>query len=191
MRITIATALKAFVATTAPGSRVSFKRASPFITQDYSRGDTVFLQAPFDTAESVKFHPEELRVQVQSGSAMLKDARGASFTSSLWASSNLLEDEKPRKQPQLTWEDKFALLRLFKRAFGHCDVPPNFVVHGFKLGGWLDTQRKEFKKHRLGLFSPVINEKRIGRLERVGMEWEPQVHVSGEKQGLFALKASL
>jgi hypothetical protein len=38
----------------------------------------------------------------------------------------------------------------------------------------------------MGWFSPIINENRIWRLERVGIEWEPQVHVSGEKVS-FAL----
>lgn len=71
--------------------------------------------------------------------------------------------QKRRRRPRKTWEDKFAL-REFKRTFGYCEVPPGHMVHGVKLGGWVETQRKEYLKHRIGGFSLVINEKRIARL---------------------------
>ena len=61
------------------------------------------------------------------------------------------KNHRRRNRRKLTWEDKFALLQEFKRLFGHCEVPLGYNVHGVKLGGWVDTQRKEFWKHRLGI----------------------------------------
>jgi len=77
-----------------------------------------------------------------------------------------------KARPALSWEDKFALLRAFRKVHGHCRVPPGYVVGGVKLGGWVETQRKEYSKHRCGLFSAIINDKRVIWLERVGFEWE-------------------
>ena len=38
----------------------------------------------------------------------------------------------------------------------------------------METQRKEFQKHQAGLYSAIINHKRIFRLERVGFQWKDQ-----------------
>jgi len=87
----------------------------------------------------------------------------------------------------LDWESKFALLRAFKKAHGHCRVPPNFIVGGVRLGGWVATQRKEYKKHRLGFPSRIINEKRIARLERHNFQWDPVGEDNWSPMNLFAL----
>lgn len=81
------------------------------------------------------------------------------------------KEKKNKDKRQLGWQEKFALLKAFKKAHGHCSVPPGYVVGGVKLGGWVATQRKEYTKHRFGLFSAIINEKRVTRLEKVGFEW--------------------
>ena len=43
------------------------------------------------------------------------------------------EKEKKKRKPSLTWEDKFALLRQYKKEHGHANPPSNYVVHGVKL----------------------------------------------------------
>ena len=82
----------------------------------------------------------------------------------------------PRKEEEseklkLEWEEKFALLRAFRKEHGHCRVPPGYTVAGFNMGGWVATQRKEYSKFCHGSYSAIINEKRVMRLEQVGFEW--------------------
>ena len=38
-------------------------------------------------------------------------------------------------------------------------------------GGWVATQRKEYYKYQAGIFSMIINAKRIWRLEKAGFQW--------------------
>jgi len=83
------------------------------------------------------------------------------------------DETKKKRKPVLTWEDKFALLRVFKKIHGHCRVPRGYTVGGFCLGGWVATQRKEYIKHRFGFASCIMNEKRVIRLEKAGFEWNP------------------
>lgn len=78
---------------------------------------------------------------------------------------------KNKLKVRMNWEQKFAVLRLFKQIHGHCRVPPWYQIGGFKLGGWVVTQKKEFVKHRSGLGSEIINDKRVARLDRNGFEW--------------------
>eukprot|EP00567_Pseudictyota_dubia_P008752 CAMPEP_0197451104 /NCGR_PEP_ID=MMETSP1175-20131217/27709_1 /TAXON_ID=1003142 /ORGANISM="Triceratium dubium, Strain CCMP147" /LENGTH=174 /DNA_ID=CAMNT_0042983715 /DNA_START=46 /DNA_END=570 /DNA_ORIENTATION=+ len=87
------------------------------------------------------------------------------------------------RRHKATWEYKFTLLRLFKRVYGHCNVPPSFVVGGIKLGGWVETQRKEYRKFRLGIPSSIINDRRIQRLERNGFEWVSGLYSVDSKVG--------
>lgn len=52
------------------------------------------------------------------------------------------ERKKSRKKRTKTWEEKFALLREFKRTYGHCLVPPMYFVGGVNLGGcWISNAR--------------------------------------------------
>lgn len=71
----------------------------------------------------------------------------------------------------LTWEEKFAMLKDFKNSHGHCRVPPGYTRAGFNLGGWAATQRKEHAKLKLGLVSVILNDKRVMRLHRVGFDF--------------------
>lgn len=89
----------------------------------------------------------------------------------------------PKKKIKLTWEIKFAVLRAFKKVFGHCNVPNGYTVGGIKLGGWVDTQRKEYSKYCSSMLSDIINEKRIMRLERIGFEWSSSSSLSLSAQG--------
>ena len=81
------------------------------------------------------------------------------------------KEKKKTTKSSLGWEEKFALLRAFKKIHGHCRVPKGYVVGGIKLYGWVVTQRKEFMQYHLGFLSYIINEKRIRRLDRVGFDW--------------------
>ena len=81
------------------------------------------------------------------------------------------KEKKKKTRSKLGWEEKFALLRAFKKIHGHCHVPKGYVVGGIKLHGWVVTQRKEFMQYRLGFLSNIVNEKRIRRLDRIGFDW--------------------
>ncbi|CAB9502819.1 expressed unknown protein [Seminavis robusta] len=99
------------------------------------------------------------------------------------------QTRKDEKKSKFTWEQKFALLRQYKKEHGNCNPPANYVVNGVKLGGWVATQRKEYWKHQAGLFSMIINQRRIHRLERVGFQWEPDLEVVGADCVAKACKA--
>ena len=90
--------------------------------------------------------------------------------------------EKKKNKNLLGWEEKFTLMRAFKEVHGHCRVPLGYVISGVNLGGWVATQREEYIKHRFGIHSNIINEKRVNRLERNGFVWDlndVQVHSAG------------
>ena len=62
------------------------------------------------------------------------------------------------------WEKHYAVLtRLFDEG-GDVNVPQSTVIDGLKVGAWLSTQRKDYKKGKL---SPD----RIARLEVIGIVW--------------------
>ena len=42
---------------------------------------------------------------------------------------------------EANWEDGFRHLTIFKEREGHCRVPSRHVENGFRLGGWVETQR--------------------------------------------------
>lgn len=67
---------------------------------------------------------------------------------------------------------------------------PNVLCRRCESWWLLDFQRKEYKKHCMGMISLVINEKRIARLERFGMQWDPQTSFDG-KDGLRSMLANL
>lgn len=57
-----------------------------------------------------------------------------------------------------------------------------------KLGGWVETQRQEYQKRRFGVYSPIMNDRRVGRLERVGFEWKsPQQEKTKVVNGVQAI----
>jgi hypothetical protein len=85
-----------------------------------------FHRVESSVSESIRSE-KKLVVRSQAAVLVLEDTYNA-----LWASS---KQNKRFKQPKLMCEDKFALLRQFKRTFGHCNVPSNLIVHGVRLGG--------------------------------------------------------
>ena len=62
------------------------------------------------------------------------------------------------------WEDAFALLQDFHKREGHCRVPYNLEVGGFKLGAWIKKQRQKMSK-----LSPDRNKKLLS----LGFELKP------------------
>lgn len=113
---------------------------------------------------------QNVNLQQQRGltSTTAPDLQGGHFEASLFKKKT---KKKNRRRRKLTWEDKFAFLREFKKMFHHTEVPPGYIVNGFNLHGWVDTQRKEYLKYRFGAFSLIINERRIKRLgDRIQME---------------------
>ena len=100
-------------------------------------------------------------------------------------------EDKNKRKALVGWEVKFALLRTFKRTYGHCRVPVGFVVGGINLGGWVETQRKERFKFSSGFGSRIINDKRIARLEQVGFEWDTNNFVSAATTGNASMQAAV
>jgi len=65
------------------------------------------------------------------------------------------------------WERNFSLLATYRKREGHADVPQNYEEEGVKIGSWLNTQRKEFKKNKM-------DPKRQEQLESLGVLWDPK-----------------
>jgi ferredoxin-thioredoxin reductase catalytic subunit len=64
------------------------------------------------------------------------------------------------------WEDKFELLRDYKRNHGNCNVPLRWEVNDFKIGTWVSIQRKSYLNNKL-------DNDRIKCLEDIGFVWSP------------------
>jgi virulence-associated protein VagC len=62
------------------------------------------------------------------------------------------------------WEEAFALLQKFHEREGHCRIPYNLSVDGFKLGAWISKQRQKKSK---------MSPDRIAKLMSLGFEWKP------------------
>jgi superfamily II DNA or RNA helicase len=61
------------------------------------------------------------------------------------------------------WDEGFGHLKIYKEHEGHCFVPATYNQHGFRLGGWVRSQRSH--KDRL-------SEERRQRLEQLGFVWD-------------------
>ncbi|MDB2663277.1 Helicase associated domain protein, partial [Paracoccaceae bacterium] len=65
------------------------------------------------------------------------------------------------------WDISFAKLVIFKRENGHCLVPMNATIDGFKLGKWVSTQRRYLDK--------MTNERK-DQLDSIGFVWDVFSH---------------
>ena len=63
-----------------------------------------------------------------------------------------------------SWERMHGLLLAFKEREGHCDVPQRHEEQGAKLGSWLGTQRKAYKRG-------TLEARRVQILEDCGVTW--------------------
>jgi len=66
---------------------------------------------------------------------------------------------------EITWNEMFNLLKIYKECKGHCNVPRSYMEYGKNLGNWLHKQREKKKKGDL-------NGLREKRLEEVGVAWD-------------------
>jgi hypothetical protein len=64
------------------------------------------------------------------------------------------------------WEKGFSLLLQYKLRHGQSGVPLDHVEDEFRLGSWVDHQRKYWKKGKL-------DEDKIKRLANIGFEFDP------------------
>ncbi len=62
-----------------------------------------------------------------------------------------------------SWEKMYSRLTIFKKSFGHCNVPTNYDEDK-TLGGWVSTQRYIKKKGELSAA-------KIHLLDELGFEW--------------------
>jgi Helicase associated domain len=85
-----------------------------------------------------------------------------------------LSEERRQKLTQLgfswnpfedAWDEGFRRLDAFKRREGHCRVPKRYFEGGFKLGRWVEIQRRD-----KGKLSP----ERLKKLNDLGFIWNGQ-----------------
>jgi len=62
------------------------------------------------------------------------------------------------------WEKMFDTLKEYKKKYGHCNVPHDWVENNLKLGIWKNNQRQSYRKRKL-------SEDRIKRLDDIGFVW--------------------
>lgn len=70
------------------------------------------------------------------------------------------------------WSEKFDELVDFRKRFGHCLVPNNWIEN-VKLSQWVKRQRHQYKLKREGKNSSLCDEKIIA-LESIGFTWSVQ-----------------
>jgi Helicase associated domain len=94
---------------------------------------------------------------------------------------NLLGFEWNEDKEQLrdrAWEEGFIALMKFREREGHCRVPAAHIEGTFRLGKWIQRQRKHREK---------LPAEQRRRLHEVGFEWDP-LETAWEK-GFFALQS--
>lgn len=62
------------------------------------------------------------------------------------------------------WDLMYSLLQEYKKEFGHCRVPSDYIYKNENLGGWVYNQRANAKNHKDG-------KKRIEQLNDIGFVW--------------------
>ena len=69
------------------------------------------------------------------------------------------------------WGTTFNELVAYKDSHeGSCNVPQRYAENP-KLGNWVSTQRKQYKKFQQDPSTSQITQERIERLESIGFEW--------------------
>jgi hypothetical protein len=71
---------------------------------------------------------------------------------------------------KVAWEYRLSELAIYRKIFGHCNVPQNYSENS-KLGTWVATQRRDFRLHLKGKTSHMAP-LRIQELESLGFEWD-------------------
>ena len=73
------------------------------------------------------------------------------------------------EQPDYFWERGYKHLKEYFEGHGNIKVPTKYICDdGYKLGSWLNTQRKV----RKGKVSGVLTKEKIDKLDELGMVWD-------------------
>jgi superfamily II DNA or RNA helicase len=64
---------------------------------------------------------------------------------------------------QSDWEEGYSHLKRYKDREGHCRVPQKFIENGFRLGRWVNVQRRE---------RDSMAEQRRRKLDELGLVWD-------------------
>jgi len=73
------------------------------------------------------------------------------------------------EQPDYFWERGYKHLKEYFERHGNIKVPTKYICDdGYKLGSWLNTQRKV----RKGKVSGVLTKEKIDKLDELGMVWD-------------------
>ncbi|MDY8021212.1 Helicase associated domain protein [Paenibacillus polymyxa] len=62
------------------------------------------------------------------------------------------------------WDNNYSLLLIYKKKYGHCNVPFKYEVNGIKLGIWVNTQRQSYKNIKL-------SQEKINQFNSIGFQW--------------------
>jgi hypothetical protein len=73
----------------------------------------------------------------------------------------------------VSWEEMFAALAIYRENNGHCNVP-HLCSKNPKLGKWVHKQRQKRKNNQL-------SEEQIRRLDQIGLIWNPSDSTWEEK----------
>jgi helicase associated protein len=76
------------------------------------------------------------------------------------------------------WEEGFRYLTMYKEREGDCLAPVDHKENGFRLGGWIRTQRRN---------ADTMSTSRRERLDELGFVWDPP-HEAGWEEGVRYLK---
>ena len=63
----------------------------------------------------------------------------------------------------ISWDRWYGLLEMFRKTYGHCNVPTNFKLKGIRLGKWANKQRANRR---------LLPESRVSRLDALGFSWD-------------------
>ncbi|EJK72879.1 hypothetical protein THAOC_05547 [Thalassiosira oceanica] len=83
-----------------------------------------------------------------------------------WNNSVAKDEDRPSKvrskvgKAQTKWNARYLELEVYKKRHGHCNVPAGQS----SLGGWVNSQRKAYKKGNL-------SKERVQKLDALGLEW--------------------
>eukprot|EP00551_Chaetoceros_affinis_P020374 CAMPEP_0203743264 /NCGR_PEP_ID=MMETSP0092-20131115/59353_1 /ASSEMBLY_ACC=CAM_ASM_001090 /TAXON_ID=426623 /ORGANISM="Chaetoceros affinis, Strain CCMP159" /LENGTH=346 /DNA_ID=CAMNT_0050630559 /DNA_START=33 /DNA_END=1073 /DNA_ORIENTATION=- len=88
------------------------------------------------------------------------------------ANSGSISSDSGEEHDSIEWETSFKKMLLFKKTFGHCDVP-RMYKSDFKLGTWVQTQRTAYRNLSMGRkkIKNAMTKARIRRLEKIGFRW--------------------
>ncbi len=81
--------------------------------------------------------------------------------------------------PEAAWEEKFQQLKQYKDKHGNTLVPRQYAKFN-KLGRWVSSQRKEYKRKQSGQESWLTDE-RTSRLNGIGFVWDANAAAWEEK----------